>query len=95
MSEQKKKADDKTPEAAEPQMVKQMPEMPQHPALRMLVIGTNGTRAEVRACTMQHQELLNILNDVANLVRQQVANAPPLHPAPLKIQAPPPAEAKA
>lgn len=95
MAENRK--DDKKPEAeaAELKMVTEMPEMPQAPALRMLVIETNGARAEVRACTMQAQEALHILGEVATLIRQGVQNSPPLHPAPLKVQAPPPAEAEA
>lgn len=67
-------------EAAGPKIVGPMPAMPQAETLRMLVIETNGTKAEVRACTMQAQEALNILNEVSQMIRQEVQKAPPLHP---------------
>jgi len=96
MEDKKKKQEEKkTPEAPDLKLVKEMPPMPQGQTLRMIVIETNGQRAEVRACTMQGQELLNILNDVANLARQEIANAPPLHPPAPKIQPPAPSEAQA
>ena len=87
------KEKDEKPEAnaAEPTIVQPLPPMRQTETLRMLVIETNGTRAEVRAWTMGAQETLNILNEVAQMVRQAVANSPPLRPAPMP--APPAAEA--
>ncbi len=99
MTEQKKpvKHEDKKPdaEAAGPKIVAPMPPLPQAAGLRMIVIETNGTRAEVRpGCTMQGQELLNILNEVAQMVRQAINNSPPLHPpAPAPMPVPPAAEA--
>ena len=99
MADEKMKKDEKkTPEAAETKMVKPLPPIPQNPNLRMLVIETNGTRAEVTAFTMQAQEALHILSEVATMIRQGINNAPPLHPPPpaaLKIQPPAPGEAKA
>ena len=95
MAKQDGKQPEKKPEAAEPQSVQPLPPMPQSEALRMLVIETNGTRAEVKAFTMQPLEALHILSEVATMIRQGINNAPALRPpaqVPLKIQAP---EAKA
>ncbi len=82
-------------DAPDLKIVAPIPALPQGETLRMLVIETNGTRAEVRAFTMHAQEALNILNEVSQMVKQGIANAPPLHPPQPAVPAPPGPEAKA
>jgi len=97
MAEQKKDVKDEKKNEAKAEglkLVQPLPPTPQSPELRMLVIETNGSRAEVRAWTMTPQETLNILNEVSQMVRQAVANSPPLHPpTPAPMPVPPAADA--
>ena len=98
MAEQKKKdveEKDKKPEAkaeTEPLRLAQPAQpMPAQQNVRLLVVETNGARANVKICTMQPQEGLNIVSDL-KVMFENMANASSPLPSQL-AQTPAPAQA--